>query len=115
MERDEGAGYNLLLECLSKPMQQIAINAGYPGEETVSHVSEANDHACGHDVNGFDASTGLYPADMFTAGIVDPLRVVRSSLNAAASEACLLLLTEVVLGQIPQDTPTHLTGTVGGR
>jgi H+/Cl- antiporter ClcA len=69
----------------------------------------------GYGKSGFDAATGLFPEDMFEAGIVDPLRVVRSSLNAAASEACLLLLTEVVLGAIPEEAPKQMTGTIPGR
>ena len=108
-------GYKLLLDCLSKPIQKIAANAGFDPEVICSLVQKANEGPAANDRNGFDASTGLYPSDMFEAGIVDPLRVVRSSLNAAASEACLLLLTEVVLGKIPEEAPKQLTGTVGGQ
>lgn len=114
-DRDETLGYELLLECLSKPIRQIAANAGYDGEKIAQTVQSVNYGPAANDRNGFDASTGLYPADMFEAGIVDPLRVVRSSLNAAASEACLLLLTEVVLGNIPEPAQQQMSGQVGGR
>ena len=114
-DEDEETGYNLLLDCLQKPILQIASNAGFPVEQTLAQVQEANSGPASNDRNGFDASNGTFPPDMFEAGIVDPLRVVRASLNAAASEACLLLLTEVVLGQIPQDEPKQMTGTVPGR
>lgn len=117
---DEQKGYNLLLGCLIRPLQQIAANAGYV-EDMVQAVQE-HDYSIRQSATdyklaarcGFDASTGLFPSDMFAAGIVDPLRVVRSSLNAAASEACLLLLTEVVLGQIPEPEQKQMSGTVGG-
>lgn len=114
-DSDESRGYVLLLDCLSKPIRQIALNAGYDGENIAQAVQNANHGPAANDRNGFDASTGLYPADMFAAGIVDPLRVVRSSLNAAASEACLLLLTEVVLGNIPEAPQQQMSGQVGGR
>jgi chaperonin GroEL len=113
---DEQQGYNLLVTLLSRPLQQIASNAGYDGLEVSGHVV-AYDGAKSHASfkGGFDASTGTHVPDMFAAGIVDPLRVVRASLNAAASEACLLLLTEVVLGQIPEEAPKQITGQIPGR
>jgi len=113
---DEQEGYNLLIMVLSKPLEQIAANAGYEPDKTREQVvtwDGTNNHLYGK--SGFDASTGLFPEDMFAAGIVDPLRVVRSSLNAAASEACLLLLTEVVLGNIPEEAPKQMTGQIPGR
>jgi chaperonin GroEL len=111
---DEEKGFNLLVNILSKPMEQIAANAGY---EPLSVAATEADYALTSEIpcNGFDASTGLHVNDMFKAGIVDPLRVVRSSLNAAASEACLLLLTEVVLGQIPVEPQQQMSGTIPGR
>lgn len=114
-DSDEATGYILLLDCLSKPIQQIALNAGYDGTKIAQQVKEANEGPAANDRNGFDASTGLFPSNMFEAGIVDPLRVVRSSLNAAASEACLLLLTEVVLGNIPTQEAAQMSGTIPGR
>lgn len=111
---DEVIGFRLLLDCLDMPIRKIASNAGY-GDEVLAKVRKANQGSAANDRNGFDASTGLYPSDMFEAGIVDPLRVVRSSLNAAASEACLLLLTEVVLGKLPEEAPKQMTGMVGGQ
>ena len=96
-------------------MKTIAANAGYDGDAVAVQIYESNHGHSANDRNGFDASTGLYPEDMFEAGIVDPLRVVRSSLNAAASEACLLLLTEVVLGNLPVEPQQQMSGTIQGR
>ena len=103
-------GINILFNVLSRPLAKIAENAGYEPDDVVGQViARQSDNANANE--GFDASTGLY-RDMFAAGIVDPLRVVRSSLNAAASEACLLLLTEVVLGQIPESEQKQMSGNV---
>lgn len=111
---DEEQGFNLLLSVLSKPMEQIIHNAGF---EVAHNVETVRDYATVDAVPacGFDASTGRFVTNMFAAGIVDPLRVVRSSLNAAASEACLLLLTEVVLGNIPVEPQQQMSGTIPGR
>ena len=121
VDKDEIAGYRLLLGCLIKPVQQIAANAGIM-DDVVQNIQERDDLLRGQEEGfkhscrcGLDASTGEYLDNMIEAGIVDPLRVVRSSLNAAASEACLLLLTEVVLGNIPEEAPKQMTGQVPGR
>lgn len=112
---DEEAGFNLLVRVLSKPLAQIAANAGLDSNVVIGGVLAGLAYGEIKDRNGFDASTGHYPPDMFEAGIVDPLRVVRSSLNAAASEACLLLLTEVVLGQISEEAPKQMSGMIPGQ
>jgi chaperonin GroEL len=120
-DKAEIEGYRLLLGCLIKPVQQIAANAGIL-DDVVQEIQERDDLLRGMDNGyksaarcGLDASSGEYLDNMIEAGIVDPLRVVRSSLNAAASEACLLLLTEVVLGQIPEEAPKQMTGQIPGR
>ena len=107
IETDEEKGYNLLLGCLIKPLQQIAENAGIH-EDVVAHVQERDDQIRGSSKDfkganrcGLDASSGEYLDDMIAAGIVDPLRVVRSSLNAAAACACVLLKTQCVIAHDP--------------
>ena len=84
-------------QSLAEPLRWIAINAGYDGDEVIRTVSEL---PLGH---GFNAMTGEY-GDMFDFGVVDPLKVTRSALQAAASIAALLITTETaiveeVLGQ----------------
>ena len=103
-EEDERTGFNLLLKCLDMPLRIIAENAGHDETDVVSNV-RAN--GIGHDKNGFDAATGKYVEDMIAAGIVDPLRVVRCSLNAAASAACVMLKTECVIGHDAANTPAQ--------
>jgi chaperonin GroEL len=98
----EEAGEDLLYSVLSAPLEQIAKNAGHDPSEIVGIVVKAekstNAHRC-----GFDASLGQYLDDMIACGIVDPLRVVRAALNAAAAAAGILLKTEAVIADEPQD------------
>ena len=99
----EETGENLLYSVLSAPLEQIVKNAGYNAEQALTDVSlrEGNvgDHRC-----GFDASNGELVEDMIAAGIVDPLRVVRAALNAAAAAAGVLLKTECLIADEPQDS-----------
>ena len=99
--KSEQMGYGVILSCLHRPLEQIAANAGY-GDDHISPKVFGTyiDHGMtGH--NGFDASTGLMVDDMIAAGIVDPLRVVRAVLNAAAAAAGILLKTECLIADEP--------------
>jgi chaperonin GroEL len=93
---DEQVGHNIVRRALEEPLRQIAENAGYEGSVVVQKVKslEAN--------HGFDAMTGEY-GDMFKKGIVDPLKVTRSALENAASIASLLLTTETLISEKPED------------
>jgi chaperonin GroEL len=91
-------GYDLLLSVLSKPLEQIAANAGFQNIDlTVKEL--IGTFEAGNRTGGLDATKGAIVGDMIAAGIVDPLRVVRAALNAAASAACILLKTECVIAQ----------------
>lgn len=87
---DAAAGMEIVRRALSAPLRWIAINAGYDDQDVLDHVQSS---PIGH---GFDAMTGEY-ADMFTVGVLDPLKVTRSALQSAASIAALLLTTETLL------------------
>jgi len=93
---DEQVGINIVRRALEEPLRQIAQNAGHEGSVVVQKVKslEAN--------HGFDALTGEY-GDMFKKGIVDPLKVTRSALENAASIAALLLTTETLVSEKPED------------
>jgi chaperonin GroEL len=97
----ESKGEDLLFGILSRPMRQIAENAGLDGESIVALVSENWNQ--GNVLCGFDAATGSLISDMIVRGIVDPLRVVRSALNAACSAAAVLLKTEAIIADEPQE------------
>ncbi|ORM26958.1 chaperonin GroEL [Williamsia sp. 1135] len=87
---DAAEGREIVRRAVEEPLRWIAINAGYDGDEAVRRVSTLPE---GH---GFNAVTDTY-GDMFTDGIIDPLKVTRSALQSAASIAALLLTTETLV------------------
>lgn len=89
-------------------MRQIANNAGAEGSIVVAHVKNARK------VNeGFDANTMEY-VDMIEAGIIDPTKVTRSALQNASSISALMLTTEALVTDIPEDTPPAPAMPPGG-
>ena len=93
---DEATGVNILRRALEEPLRQIAFNAGRDGAVTVAAVRSG---ARGH---GFDALSGEY-VDMFKAGIVDPVKVTRSALQNAASIAGMVLSTDTLITDSPEE------------
>jgi chaperonin GroEL len=96
LDGDEQVGARLVLRSLDSPLRWIANNAGFEGGVVVDRVRNEKP---GH---GLDASTGEY-VDLFSAGIIDPVRVTRSALENAASIAGLLLTTEVTVVDKPEE------------
>ena len=102
LTQSEEDGEDLIYRILSAPFTQIIKNAGYDDVEALEDVSLRESRTQSHR-SGFDASTGELVDDMIAAGIVDPLRVVRSALNATAAAAGVLLKTECISADEPQD------------
>jgi chaperonin GroEL len=100
---DFDKGVRIVLDALEMPLMQIAVNAGADPDKVRQMVLDKDD---GRGVNGYDAKDGLYLSDMVKGGIVDPLKVARSALNASATAAAQLLVTEVVIANAP-DTPMN--------
>ncbi len=91
---DFHVGYDIVLKALSAPLRQIAINAGKDdGSVIVKEIMEGKGNV------GYDAKNDVMIADMISAGIVDPVKVTRSSLEHAASAAAILLTTEVAIAE----------------
>jgi chaperonin GroEL len=108
LEGDLAIGVNIVRRALEEPMRQIANNAGAEGSIIVEHVKtskKANE--------GFDANTMDY-VDMMKAGIVDPAKVTRSALQNASSVSALMLTTEALVTEIPEETPTVPAMPPGG-
>ncbi|MCR4413050.1 MAG: chaperonin GroEL [Thermoguttaceae bacterium] len=93
---DEKIGVDIVLKVLSAPLRQIADNSGVDGSVVADEVSEKPVNV------GYDANTGKY-VDMFKAGIIDPLKVVRTALQNAASIAGLMLTTETLVTDLPKE------------
>ncbi|WP_345821897.1 chaperonin GroEL [Methylobacterium fujisawaense] len=99
------SGIKIVLKALEAPIRQIADNAGVEGSIVVGKVMESNSPTF-----GFDAQTERY-VDMIEVGIVDPVKVVRTALQDAASVAGLLVTTEAMIAETPKkDPPTPMPG-----
>jgi chaperonin GroEL len=96
---DWKAGRQIVRRALESPIRQISINAGYEGGVIVDKVK--TEHT---DNEGFNAATGVYE-DLIEAGIIDPAKVTRSTLQNAASIAALLITTEALVAEMPEDAP----------
>jgi len=93
---DEAKGISIIKTILEKPIRAIADNSGRDSNELVARMMSAKSG------QGLDANTGEL-VDMIQAGIIDPLKVVKTSLTNAVSVASLILTTEAVITDIPED------------
>src|SRR5213593_4017685 len=97
LEHDEQIGVNIVKRALEEPLRMIASNAGHEGAVVLGKVKEAKDANI-----GFDAATEEY-TDMISAGILDPAKVARTALQNAASISALMLTTEALVSEIPEE------------
>jgi chaperonin GroEL len=110
LEGDEKTGAKIILKALEAPVRQIAENAGLEGSVIVDKITRSR--KVGY---GFDAYNEVY-TDMIPAGIVDPTKVTRSALQNAASVASMVLTTESLVADIPEENPAPAmpAGGMGG-
>ena len=109
LEGDQQIGVNILKRALEEPLRWIASNAGHEGSIVVQKVRERT----GAD-EGFNAETETYE-NMVEAGVVDPTKVVRAALQNASSIAALLLTTEALVSEIPEENKdAGMPGGAGG-
>ena len=101
---DQDVGIDIVRRALVAPCAQIAENAGVSGEIVVGKVMEAKDYNM-----GYNAQTGEY-VDMMKSGIIDPAKVVKTAIQAAASTAGVLLTTGAVMSEIPEEKPAPQMG-----
>ena len=95
-EGDQATGVNIIKRALEEPLRWIATNAGQEGSIVVQTVKGMKDH------QGYNAQTEKYE-DLIKAGVIDPTKVVRTALQNAGSIASLLLTTEALISEIPED------------
>lgn len=93
---DEAIGADIIKRALEEPVKQIVRNAGLSDQVVVNEIKKKAKN------EGFNAQTGEY-VDMVSAGIIDPTKVSRTALENAASVAGLLLMTEVLVSDIPEE------------
>ena len=94
---DQKAGVDIVRRALETPIRTIANNAGVDGSVIVGKIKEGKSAS-----EGYDAQTDKF-VDMFKAGIIDPTKVVRTSLQNAASIAGVLITTEAMVADAPED------------
>jgi chaperonin GroEL len=112
LEGDQAVGLQIIKRAIEEPMRWIAMNAGQEGSIVVSKVKEMKSPD-----EGFNAATEVYE-DLVKAGVIDPAKVVRSALQNASSIASLLLTTEALVSEIPEEKKEaaggHAHGGPGG-
>jgi chaperonin GroEL len=96
LEGDQKVGVDIIRRAIEEPMRHIATNAGHEGSIVVAKVREMKQD------EGFNAATEVYE-DLVKAGVIDPAKVVRNALQNASSIASLLLTTEALVSEIPEE------------
>ena len=112
LEGDEATGVSIVKRALEEPLRQIAENAGQEGSVVLQNVKKAKQN------EGYDAERNEY-TDMIKAGIIDPTKVARTALQNAASISALLITTEALIADLPEDDkkggmPPMPPGGMGG-
>jgi chaperonin GroEL len=105
---DQQQGIDIVRRALQAPVRQIAENAGHDGAVIAGHMLEQKS-----DTWGFDAQKGDY-VDMIKSGVIDPVKVVRAALQGAASVAGLLITTEAMVADHPDESGGMGGGMPGG-
>jgi chaperonin GroEL len=98
LDGDRQVGVSIVRRALEEPLRQIAINAGAEGATVFQRVKGESGNI------GFDANTGEF-VDLVTRGIIDPTKVTRTALQNASSVAGLMLTTEALITELPEDEP----------
>jgi chaperonin GroEL len=104
---EQKAGVNIVRKAIEAPLRRIAENAGIDGSIVVDKVQQAKG------AMGFNARTEVYE-DLLKAGVIDPTKVVRTALQNAASVASLLLTTEALIAEKPEENAGGGGGMPGG-
>jgi chaperonin GroEL len=103
---DEKVGYDIILRACRAPLTQIAANAGKDGGIVAEKVAEGKGNF------GYNALTDTYE-DLVKAGVIDPTKVARTTLQNASSVAAMLLTSDAIVADIPKDEPVAPTPSPG--
>ena len=95
---DQETGIRIIKRALEEPLRQIVANAGEEGSVVLNNVAQKDGNY------GYNATSGEY-GDMVAMGILDPTKVVRVALQNAASIAGLMITTEAMVSELPEDKP----------
>jgi len=104
---DQDAGIAIVRRALQEPVRQIASNAGAEGSVVVAKILENASVSF-----GYNAATDQY-GDLVQLGVIDPVKVVRTALQDAASVASLLITTEALIAELPKEAAPAMPGGGG--
>jgi chaperonin GroEL len=107
IEGEEALGVNVVARAIEEPLRQIANNAGVEGSVVIDKVKNSEGSF------GYNAAIDKYE-DLIEAGVIDPTKVVRYALQNAGSVASLMLTTEAMIAEKPEDNPPAPMGAPGG-
>ncbi len=113
---DEVFGYEIVKRALEAPFMKLMENAGLDAGQLIAKARTASAQGKGFDVMSIDSEHNAEPIDMIGAGIIDPLKVVRSAVQNAVSIATMILTTEALITDIPEpkkDAPAPDMGGMG--
>ena len=114
--QDEIKGFLIVKEALESPFKKLIQNAGLDAGLLIAKAREVSASRQGYDISKLESIETAKPIDMIEAGIADPLKVVRSAVQNAVSVASMILTTECLITDIPEekkDTPTPNMGDMG--
>lgn len=103
--RDEIFGFEIVKRALEAPFVKLMENAGLDAGQLIAKAREASASGLGFDVMDIKDAESAKPVDMLKAGIIDPLKVVRSAVQNAVSVATMILTTEALVTDIPEEKP----------
>jgi chaperonin GroEL len=112
LEGDQLTGVKIVHRALEEPIRQLAKNAGADGAVVVQNILRGQQEQ-NNPYLGYEVMNGTY-VDMFEAGIIDPAKVTRSAIENAASIASMILTTEALVTDIPEEKPAMPAGPPGG-
>lgn len=104
---EQNAGIKIVLRAMEEPLRQIVKNAGDEPSVVVNKVADGNASF------GYNAQTSVY-GDMIEMGVLDPTKVTRTALQNAASVASLILTTDCMVAELPEEKPLPPAGGMGG-
>ena len=107
-DADEQTGVNIIRRAVEEPLRQIVANAGKEGAVIVEKIRAENS-----ETYGFNAATEVFE-DLVAAGVIDPAKVSRTALQNAASIAGMMLTTEAMIADIPEEKGGEMGGMPGG-
>ena len=104
LNKDELLGFNIVKRALEQPFKKLMENAGIDPNEVLANARTLSAKGFGYDVMKLENVEDAQPIDMVAAGIIDPLKVVRSAVQNAISVAAMVLTTEALITDKPEKT-----------